>query len=382
MFRKMIVAAGLAALATPAFAGIVVYEDEDGKMIEIGGRLQLQYHSTDPDEGDGEDELFFRRLRPYIMGTVTENWEGKIQFDVGKAEDTNEVAVKDAYMRYKGHDAFNVTIGNLKPYFSREFLTSSKRQQLVERTFSGDHNFGSPDRALGVGLDGKSAEKIVTWGIFGGQASIDPGAGRLDFDSPVNRNSDFNDGWLASGRVDFHPFGELKMEQGDFKGDLLATIGGAVFTWSNDDDNNSRTENGMATDPGRPDVDSATGFEVSGGLRVAGFSGDAELQSISADTVDGAVSAGIFQNGTTDLTKYSLEGGYMVVPKTTELVAGYESFDADGYQDAWNRSSIGINYFWNKHKVKVQGTYRISENIDGVTGNDANELFVQFQFVF
>lgn len=383
MFKQMTMTAAVMILAAPAFAGITVYKDEEsGKYIEIGGRVQLQYHQTDPDDGDTSDELFFRRLRPYIEGSVTENWEGKIQFDVGKASDGNEVAVKDAYMRYKG-DGFNLTIGNQKPFFSREFLTSSKKQQLVERTFTGDHNFGSPDRALGFGLSGKSTETIVTWGAFLGQAALDPDAKKLDFDSPANANSDFNEGWLASGRIDFHPQGELKMEQGDFKGELKSTIGVAAFTWSNDDDNNTRTDDlGLATDLGKPDVDSASGFELSGGLRVGGFSADAEFQTISADTVDGTVSSGVFANGSTDLDLFSLEGGYMVAPKKFEVVAGYESLDADGYQDAWNRTSFGAIYFWNKYDVKVQGTYRVGENLNGVTGSDADELFVQFQFVF
>ena len=380
MINHLLTVSVLMALTVPAYAGITVYV-EGAKKIEIGGRLQLQYHSEDPDEGDGEDELFFRRLRPYILGSVTENWDGKIQFDLGKSTEDNEVAVKDAWMRYKG-DQLTIKIGNFKPYFSREFLTSSKRQQLVERTFSGDHNYGSPDRALGVGLEGKSDSKKLTWGAFLGQAAIDPDATKLDFDSPVNSRIDFNEGWLTSGRVDFHPLGELKMEQGDFAGGRKFTIGVAAYSWSNDDDNNTRTVNGMSIGGKKPDVDSATGLEVSAGFRANGFSADAELQSITADTIDGSFSGGIFEAGTTDLTVLSLEGGYMVKPKMAEVVAGFESIDADGYQTAWNRTSMGFNYFWNKHKVKIQATYRIGEDLNGVEGADTNETFVQFQFVF
>ena len=382
MFKKMLMAVTLTALTAPAFAGIVVYEDEDGKKLEIGGRIQLQYRAIDADGDAKVDELFFRRLRPYIQGTVTPKWDGKIQFDFGQSLEDDEVKIKDAWMRYKA-DGFNVKIGNQKPYFSREFLTSSKRQQLVERTFVGDHNFGTPDRALGVGLDGKNGEdNSITWGVFFGNEMIDPASGRLDFDTPVNRKNDWNEGWLASGRIDFHPFGELKMEQGDFKGELKATIGIGAFSWSNDDDRNTRTENGMATDPGKADVDSASGFEVSGGFRVAGFSADAEYQVISADTIDPTVTSGLFVNGSTDLDKYALEGGFMAIPKKFEIVAGYESLDADGYQSSWNRTSFGANYFWNKYKVKLQGTYRIGDNVGGVSGLDADTMMIQMQFVF
>lgn len=36
----------------------------------------------------------------------------------------------------------------------------------------------------------------------------------------------------------------------------------------------------------------------------------------------------------------------------------------------------------NKHKAKVQFTYRMGENLNGVPGADEDEAFLQFQFVF
>ena len=42
---------------------------------------------------------------------------------------------------------------------------------------------------------------------------------------------------MVGGRIDFHPFGKLKMKQGDFKRELKASIGVGAFTWQNDGDN-------------------------------------------------------------------------------------------------------------------------------------------------
>ena len=106
------------ALVPTADAGVVVYEKDD-KKIEVGGRIQLQYLRTDARGGDTEDTTFFRRLRPYIAGTVTKNWWGKIQFDFGKSLDSDEVAIKDAFMQYKGWKNMTLTIGNSKTPFSR-----------------------------------------------------------------------------------------------------------------------------------------------------------------------------------------------------------------------------------------------------------------------
>ena len=63
-------------LVPAAEAGVVVYEEGD-KKVEIGGRIHLQFVRVDPDEGEAQNDAFFRRLRPYIAGSVTKNWEGK-----------------------------------------------------------------------------------------------------------------------------------------------------------------------------------------------------------------------------------------------------------------------------------------------------------------
>ncbi|NIQ11726.1 MAG: hypothetical protein GWO23_19700, partial [Gammaproteobacteria bacterium] len=67
----------------------------------------------------------------------------------------------------------------------------------------------------------------------------------------------------------------------------------------------------------------------------------------------------------------------MVLPKMLEIVAGYEVQDADGYAEEWTRTSIGANYFFKKHDIKLQVTYRMAEDVKGVDGDDLDELFVQ-----
>lgn len=371
-----------AALAPAAEAGIVVY-DKDGKKLEIGGRLQLQYVSTDAVRGKNRDQVFFRRLRPYIAGTVTENWWGKIQFDFGKSINGDEVAVKDAFMQYKGWNNLTLTIGNSKTPFSRKYLTSSKRQQTVERGFVGDHNFGTPDRQLGFKLAGHNEGKTITYELAGGGEHHDPDVRRMDFDTPVNNKGEWNQGLILAGRVDFHPWGQLKFDQGDFHSDQVKlNFSLAAFSWSNDDDNNTYTSGGRSTSSSKADLDSAEGFEISAGLRGKGVSIDAEYNLVGGDTVDSTFTGGLYRNGTTELDKFQIEGGYMFTGNRFELVGKREMLDADNYQDAWEATEVGLNYFWNKHKTKVQLTYRMGENLFGVRGSDTDTTFLQFQFVF
>ncbi len=367
----LLVALAIVTTGTIAMGGGVKYKNEDGDYVKFGARLQLQYHMEDPKDGESTDSIFFRRLRPYIEGSTHENWKGKWQFDLGKGS----VEIKDAFMAYTGIDGMTVMIGNYTMPYSREVITSSKKQQLVERTFVGDHNYGTPERQAGIHLTGKAAD-TVTWGASVAKAAHDPSNKKLDFDTvaSLNKGDDWTEGEMVAARVDLHPMGIVKFEQGDFKGDCKATVGVAAFSYQGDEDDEG--------EPGE-NLDTATGYEVSAALRVAGLSVDAEYNSIEAELVDGpAGTDGLYVDGKTTLENYAVEGGFMVLPKTLEIDAGYQSQDADGYAKSWNRTSVGANFFVAKHDIKYQLTYRMGENKDGKDGNDVDELFVQAQYVF
>ncbi len=153
------------------------------------------------------------------------------------------------------------------------------------------------------------------------------------------------------------------------------TVGTALYAWKNDGDNLDATRE-------KKDLDEAIGFELSGGLRGAGLSIDAEFKRVEAQLIEDGITEGLYQNSETDLEGYAIEAGYMVLPEKVEIVAGYESQDADGYAKTWTRRSVGANYFVNKHKTKYQVTYRMGENVDGEAGSDLDEWFVQAQYVF
>jgi hypothetical protein len=61
--------------------------------------------------------------------------------------------------------------------------------------------------------------------------------------------------------------------------------------------------------------------------------------------------------------------------QTIELVAGYQTRDADGYATDWNRTSVGANWFMKKHDIKFQLSYRMGENLDGVENADEEKVF-------
>jgi hypothetical protein len=409
-------AAAALVCAAPALGGITVYQEGD-KKLELGGLLQVEYVAIDPDCEPGADcwidtsfststgtfdRTFFRRLRPYVQGTVTRHWAGKIEVDFGEAEADDELLIKDAFVEYTGFSLNEsgpdgkrdrrlvLRLGNTKPPFGREFITSSSKQQLVERSIVGDHNFGTPDRALGLKLDGKTRSGRAAWGVMLGEEHHDPAAARMDFDTPVNNEADWNQGWLTAARVDFHPLGEMPYDQADFEGaEWKLTLSAGVFRWSNDDDNNPYTLVGggtacSATDAQecKADLDRASGVEISAGVRGRGLSVDVELHRVSGDTVDGAFTGGLYRNGTTRLDALAVEGGYMIDDEHFEVVLGWDSLDADNYNRSFERSSVGLNYYWNRHNAKASLTYRMVNDFLGNAGQDQNVLFGLAQFVF
>ncbi len=358
------------AAVSQSVADGVKYKNDDGDYVKLGGRIQLQYHLKDPADGDSSDELKFRRFRPFIEGSVHEDWKGKFQWDMGKSS----FAVKDAYFEYKGFGNSSVKIGNAIFPFSREQITSSKKQALVERTFVGDHNFGVPERQAGVHGSTKLMDGMLHLSGAVVKGAIDPSSSKIDFDTVVNSDDDFLEGNMAGARAEIFPLGYFKPEQGDFKGDVKCAFAVAGFGWANDDDNNS----GNVTN----DVDKVAGYEVSAALRGGGFTLDAQYNNVKAELSDASVTAGMYVNGETTVETYAVEGGFMVLPGQLELVAGYQSMDADNYAEAWNRTSVGLNYYVKKQDIKYQVTYRMGENVKGKDGVDEDEVFVQAQYVF
>jgi len=367
LIKQLAVSLGILSLSS-AFAGIKYSEGD--KYLKVGGRLQLQYYSSSPDKGPTTDSLLFRRLRPYIEASAHEDWKVKIQWDLGKSK--NEV--KDNYIEYKGYDKIKLRIGNSVVPYSSEQLTSSKYQQLIERTFVGNHNFGSPDRGVGIFLYSKSDK--ISWDSSITNQAQDPSNWKLDFDTPISQNkgSDWSEGWMVASRVGFHPFGVVKMSQGDLNGSMQLAFFLSGFSWSNDGDNLDSTR--------QDDVDSVSGLEVSSLFRKGGLSLDLQYNSFNSDLVDRGVSKGLYLNSSTELNSWAIEGGYMIVASKFELVLGLQSQNADGYASDWERRSVGLNYYVDGHNMKYQATFRQNQNENGTSGSDKDELFFQCQYVF
>ena len=390
---KLLVTTAIAAatiIAAPAAeARPAIYKNGD-IALKFNTRVQLQYYTTRTPGNSTRDDLRFRRLRPTISGSLTKNISTVLELDTGDSGGSYDINFKNFYLKYTGLKDIDIIVGNIGFNFSRELLTSSKKQQVAERTFVGDHNYGVPDKAPGLHVKGGLMGKKITYGLSAVFSSLDPDDDKLDLDTPLNEDSDFNRGVAYGARIDFHPQGYLPFSQGDFARDFKTTIGLGAFTWREDKDHRSYTtaslDNGAsdAFDPkqDKTDIESIKGFEISGAVRGHGVSVDAQYNRFEVDAVDDTYSSGIFKGGDTTLEALAIEGGYMLIPSRLEIVAAYQEMDTDSYARSWTRRSIGANYFINKHNTKLQATFRQGRDLDGVKDKDNDELFIQAQYIF
>jgi hypothetical protein len=368
----------------PAHAadGFMLFQN-GANSLKVGGRAQAQYHWLDADPGTSQDDLFFRRVTPNLEATLGKDWFARLQIELVSSTNGRRLTqYKDAYVQYKGLPGMKLNIGNATFPYSREFLTSAERQQFVERMLPGNRSYGVPYRNLGLHLTGECDDTRITYAFSVSRATIHPDDTKITFDTPMNKGDDMNNGWIAGGRVDFHPFGKLAFSQGGFDRETKATVGVAAYTWNNGGNNTYTDAAGISTSTSKNDVDQVQGAEVSGALRYRAWSVDAEYNRLQADAVDRGFTGGIYQGGTAVLRTYMVKTGYMVIADRLELVAGYQGADADAYQKTWTTALLGANWFINKHDLKLQTTFQHGRDVKGVPGKNQDELFAQAQYVF
>ena len=381
--------------------------EKGDSYLDVGMLLDIQARHVDNEISNIgiNDGVFFRRLRPYLYGAINKDWQGIIQMDFGNGFEGQDAktSIKWAYMEYLGLESNQQTslkIGSFKPPFSREFLTSGPRLQQIERTAVGSNWFGTPDYMVGVGLSRMTPDRKMSYAIAGGSMSINPRADRIFFQMPLNNTSSANpDGWMAAGRVDYYPWGEmpfsskpLASEHAYNRGDFNDTqywqlmLSGAAYGWWNNNDNNlsnnTDNPNGAGNLSTNQDVRSTYGFEASGGLRGFGLSADIEYQYVHAKLLNQNFTGGLYENGTSGLHKFTVNGGYMVYKDEWETTGTFSVLDASNFASVGTQTTLGVNWFIHHYNIRVTANYTLNSNVNGITGQWENVARIQTQYAW
>lgn len=141
---------------------------------KLGGRIHLDYVMADEDNVAADDNMFFRRARLAMSGSVGSDWKYKAQYDF--AEDS--LGARDLYLQYTALDNAAITIGQFKQHFSLEELTSSNNITFMERSLP---NLFAVGRAVGVGYKYAAGSSTFGASAFGNDVGVSN-----DGDEPLN----------------------------------------------------------------------------------------------------------------------------------------------------------------------------------------------------
>jgi hypothetical protein len=351
---------------------------EPESRVWASGYIQPQVEVRD-DGDEVTSRTLFRRIFLRVDG-VRGNWHAQLETDLGATASgtSTRLIVKNAYVQYTGWErrGLVLTAGNQKIPFSRSYFGSSSKRSFVERFFAGDRGFGSPGRAFSVRLDGWHRHRTLFWSGAVADTRQSPDAGEFRLDGIAEGSSTWQKGPIVAGRLELHPRGEMARDHGHFDGKPLRYSAGiAAYGWWNDRD--VHRGSGSAVAAGR-----ARAFEVSGGLRAAGVSLEAEFDHITGTTLDPEVTAGVYAGGEMTIDKVSVETGYMLIRNRLEALGGADALSVEAFDVPWRRLAGGLVLYVNGHQLKFALMHRESFNDRGIDGARTRATYLQTQFAF
>lgn len=349
--------------------------------LEMSTRIQPRFTYEMPDDsvtlpgtaarGDTKGSFRIRRAKFKIEGWFYKPWlqyETQLNWpDVTGAPASR--FLEDANINWdvtKGRKKLMVRFGQFKAPYGRQQLTSSGAQQFVDRAET-DARY-SPGRETGIALWGQTSDNKLEW-----RAMTSNGNGRSQ---TVNDNTKF----LYTARLMWQPSGAV----------VLGTwASGALWT--------------------EADLDSIDRpfFAVAGNF----LKNDKHLATTAVDTDDTQWSADViwkrkgfgvvgeyhYKDAQPETGSKFKDKGWVLQAsyawKTArgpaafwEVAGRYSEIDPSNLRGGDKRKEIGgaLNYYYNRHNLKVQADFRNLKDKAANTGlgASANELRLQTQFIF
>ncbi|MBX7149378.1 OprO/OprP family phosphate-selective porin [bacterium] len=323
----------------------------DGEFkLKFNVHLQPQYQFLSIEGGEDTNTFQIRRARLIFSGNAfTEDLTYKFQYEaIGgrdnavKDNDAFVNSLRDAYLNYKYNEQLNIMVGQAKPLFNREELTSDTEQQFIGYTIANE--VFTHERDMGVWIHGKAFEKKLEYGVF----MTNEGLNR----NKTNQNNDF----LFGGRVVYNILGNHGYTFGAVKHpeDHQLAVGAAV-------DYNAADSNG-------------------GGDKIIATTGDIAYMYKNFS----AFGAGYFARDTdadATLLGFSGQAGYFIIPEKFEVVGRFAGVipKATGVTNGYEAGGA-VNYYFRGHNLKLTADYGMLINSALVHNgtNQAKSMFTSF----
>ena len=341
--------------------GKTTIEGERAALI-ISNRVQVRYTHDQPGDPNSstpseESKGSFRIRR---AKTKFEGWfyNKALTYDLQLNWADTSSSLEDAAINYdlsKGSKLIMIKGGQFKVPFRRQEITSSGRQQFVDLTIMSEQF--ARGRDIGIQLWGQTPAGALEW-----RAGIFNGAGR-------NRTTNDNDKFQFDGRITWNIMGDVGYSECDFETTDKPMMALAVAYEANNAQGSTSGD-----DADRESFGSDFVFKFKGlSIFVEYFRRVSEME-VAADF---------------DTEGYVAQMGYFVYKRTVELAVRWATIDpsdqttASGVpvaNDHLTERGVGVNWFMNKHNLKLQADWRQIENEE--TDITLDEARLQMQFIF
>ncbi len=153
----------------------LTWESADGNFqYKIDGRIQLDTGAvsnskninTDGDPYSLYTNTEFRRVRLAIKAQLYKDWNG--EFDLDFADE--EVDFKDMWISYNGFPNTIIKLGNSKPNFSMDEVSTSRWITFMERSMISDAF--SPGRRIGLSATNWGKYYFAGFSVFGDEVDL------------------------------------------------------------------------------------------------------------------------------------------------------------------------------------------------------------------
>jgi phosphate-selective porin OprO/OprP len=366
----------------------LTFSSPDGRFtLQLSNRVQVRYDDIDftpdpalpPGQSSSADSSTFRirRARTTFEGKAFGDVSYKFQFDwVPPSGGPNII---DAEVRYTKYPLFQPWLGRGKAFFGRQQLTSSGRQQFVDRSIIDGAFF--PGRQNGVALIGELPSKVFEYqvGIYNGNGIAS------------NNGLNDDDEFMTTQRVVWHPFGIMPLEEGatPYPDHFKMSIGVAALQ------NSTRSVPTTTTPPTFDDTDiDRIGAEFAMGWR--GISAVAEYvvedNETSRDTV---VSPGIprIARPAGERDGYYAQVGYMLPNQKFEVALRHAELNTEiaalgstpRSETQQTEDRVAFSWYMVKHDYKLQvdyGTLELENALNGALVRESDEIRAQLQLNF
>ncbi|MCG8425576.1 MAG: OprO/OprP family phosphate-selective porin [Proteobacteria bacterium] len=322
----------------------LVFETDDGKhKMAVKSRIQGRYEYTGKQDADDLSRFVLQRIRLGLAGhAFSKNINYAFQVDFAKGAETLKVYYLDLVLR-KG---IRLRVGQFKRPTSRQLLTSSSRQEFVDRAVTVGAFKGRIDIGLMVHNNySKSPDFEWAVGVFNGNRA-DTGSISVNTDdmgqvTGVSGESNLVDkfGPVVVARVGINRNGLKGYSQADLEGGPLRFGVGAAVLADFDIDDTDADKDGAALVRGFLDfVVKVNGFSTTGALFLATQQKEGETAFTEQEYAD---------------TGFHLQAGYMVT-KQHQVVARYAQVIADNEANDQQEITAGYSFYPFKHSFKWQ----------------------------